>query len=685
MRALVAAALVLSSACSPLTSSSPHPTSGATSSPSDAPIPTLASTLTPIASDSPWSPTASAPTPAATATAEFEFIRWIGGYTILASEPGGPVSASQDVHVDQIAAVLDRVQIDTVEWLRVQYGSDRSGDFVQYGWAPAVADIDRDGGTHVDPVYEYINPECPAGQPSLAELGGLVPLQAVYCFGSTTLTFSPVQVRDEGSEESGIVEGTPEWLAEGGELVAYWLPEREDAGSIRLHVDPASDIAVPVQKWIEISGHLDDPLAARCERSSEYGGFVLENRGEAVQLCRGRFVVSGTRVLTEAEIPRQPLAPGPEPALRVGVSVRESRAPVSNLHSSSTVWTGDQLLVWGGWDAGGDPAGMTNDGFAYTPASTDWASIPAAPLVPRARSQIAWTGSELLVWGGEKDEDSQLSDGAAYDPVTGAWRVLSKSPLASGHYTASNWNGAEWWIAAENVTGGVDVAAYEPAADKWRTLPSVLDDYADPPTIAWTGSETLLMTAAGLFSMSKDAADWTQELPPGEFHAPALWAGDRLVMMADSPIGDNALDFAYLTHPVAWEPQTRAIVELPLPPRNVFEPVFAGSHLAFFEQGLAFDFAAGDWVRLDVTEAGRKALELVQNTAVWAGDRLVVWGGVDACTGEPSNRDRVLELVPQWALAHSFASSPSTQRFAVSTPSGTTGGTANSGGALFAC
>ena len=61
------------------------------------------------------------------------------------------------------------------------------------------------------------------------------------------------------------------------------------------------------------------------------------------------------------------------------------------------VWTGDEMLVFGGRNAGGDLA----DGAAYRPATGTWRplSVAGSPLARHDATEV-WTGSELLVFGG---------------------------------------------------------------------------------------------------------------------------------------------------------------------------------------------------------------------------------------------------------------------------------------------
>ena len=55
-------------------------------------------------------------------------------------------------------------------------------------------------------------------------------------------------------------------------------------------------------------------------------------------------------------------------------------------------------------------------------------SLPEAPPGP---GTTAWTGSELIGWGGGCCGDA-WSGGSAYDPATDAWRTLARTPLAPG-------------------------------------------------------------------------------------------------------------------------------------------------------------------------------------------------------------------------------------------------------------
>ena len=115
-------------------------------------------------------------------------------------------------------------------------------------------------------------------------------------------------------------------------------------------------------------------------------------------------------------------------------------APVPARTGSTGVWTGSRLIVWGGYGSDG-PMGAGNQGplgkgASYDPATNTWAALPASPLKARGGQQMVWTGREVLVWGGqvapsEADPDPLAvypRDGAAYDPAARTWRRMPTAP-----------------------------------------------------------------------------------------------------------------------------------------------------------------------------------------------------------------------------------------------------------------
>jgi hypothetical protein len=148
-----------------------------------------------------------------------------------------------------------------------------------------------------------------------------------------------------------------------------------------------------------------------------------------------------------------------------------------------SVWTGREVLFWGG----ADPL-KTTPGSAYDPATDAWRTLPPAPIAPdRSGTPFTWTGTELIVWGGyltgsrDVQRSGSAEGGAAFSPTTNEWRILPEAPIAprSGAafaWTGSEfvvWGGIEWMIGDGEPTKFGDGAAYNPATDQWHLLPDL--------------------------------------------------------------------------------------------------------------------------------------------------------------------------------------------------------------------
>jgi N-acetylneuraminic acid mutarotase len=151
----------------------------------------------------------------------------------------------------------------------------------------------------------------------------------------------------------------------------------------------------------------------------------------------------------------------------IGTWQRTAPAPIAGRDAHAMGWTGSEVIVWGGSNAETDLA----DGAAYNPSTDTWREIAPAPLTQRQWMPIVWTGAEIVVWGGSSFSINR-ADGAAYDPVNDSWRKLPRSPLRPRHYHSAVWSGSE-----VVVFGGYnyhrtfrDGAAYDPTSDTWRRI-----------------------------------------------------------------------------------------------------------------------------------------------------------------------------------------------------------------------
>ncbi|HWC14846.1 MAG TPA: kelch repeat-containing protein [Actinomycetota bacterium] len=168
---------------------------------------------------------------------------------------------------------------------------------------------------------------------------------------------------------------------------------------------------------------------------------------------------------------------------------RTSPAPIGGRWSHAATWTGSEMMVWGGGDADSD----LGDGAAYDPATDSWREIAPAPLAARQWMPITWTGSEVIVWGGSSYSTSKR-DGAAYDPASDSWRQLPRSPLKSRHYHSATWTGEELIVfGGYNYDRSfADGAAYNPTSNAWRKLPRAPIKPRFNHAAVWSSSEMVV-------------------------------------------------------------------------------------------------------------------------------------------------------------------------------------------------
>jgi hypothetical protein len=114
---------------------------------------------------------------------------------------------------------------------------------------------------------------------------------------------------------------------------------------------------------------------------------------------------------------------------------------------AKAVWDGRELLVVGGAPAprGGTPAPLARVGFAYDPATNRWRHLPPMESGRSAEAAV-WTGKQLLVWGGSQTADAGPPlippHGLAYDPRANRWSSLPQAPLLGRLDPTAVWTGS---------------------------------------------------------------------------------------------------------------------------------------------------------------------------------------------------------------------------------------------------
>jgi Galactose oxidase, central domain len=207
---------------------------------------------------------------------------------------------------------------------------------------------------------------------------------------------------------------------------------------------------------------------------------------------------------------------------------------VDRLATAATAWSDRELLVWGG--ATRDRR-VHADGAAFDPATGRWRPLPPAPQaqqLDRRGAGAVWTGRELLVWGGttpvggdRADGSMRPGDGLAYDPARGAWRRLRPPPRSlPASAGPALWTGRELLVVDASggrpvAGGGIGGAAYDPVADRWRQLapsPRLGGGQLLERTVLWAGTRLLVWS----FWTSRGGPAPTSADPDGV----ELWAYD---------------------------------------------------------------------------------------------------------------------------------------------------------------
>ena len=231
--------------------------------------------------------------------------------------------------------------------------------------------------------------------------------------------------------------------------------------------------------------------------------------------------------------------------------------------AGTSIWTGSEMIVWGGWFAT-----QIDTGARYQPATNSWTAVTTTGA-PAARSDhtAVWTGSEMIVWGGYNG--SYLNTGGRYNPATNTWTAVTTTgaPAGRGHHTAV-WTGSELIVWGGH--GGLSLntgGRYNPATDSWTAVTTTGAPAArSRHTAVWTGSE---MTVWGGRSERDDTAtrrsfndgarynpagnNWTAMITIGAptaraFHT-ALWTGGEMIVWGGATFvggSDSKGTFSYI-------------------------------------------------------------------------------------------------------------------------------------------
>lgn len=302
-----------------------------------------------------------------------------------------------------------------------------------------------------------------------------------------------------------------------------------------------------------------------------------------------------------------------------------SVGPLRGRQGNIAVWTGHEIIYWGG-----DRPGRAPEGAAYDPKADRWRRISRSVLTNRTDAGAVWTGREVVVFGGVNGGGRQ-SDGATYDPDNDRWRPITQSPLSGRIPLAAAWTGTEAIFVGSRgyglYDGLQDAAAYDPATDTWRSLPALPIQINEGSSV-WTGSELIVYgkfldrqrgvhgpdgRARGA-ALDPVAGHW-RDMPP----APLSGQSITLAWNGSETIGwdHNRYAAAYDRLSNAW----LTLPDLPLEGRDCLPRGTSAGTIVFATQcGQAAMFDRDRWVWEEV-EVPATAVD----PPVWTGQGLVLW------------------------------------------------------------
>jgi len=307
--------------------------------------------------------------------------------------------------------------------------------------------------------------------------------------------------------------------------------------------------------------------------------------------------------------------------------------------SHTAVWTGSEMIVWGGY--GGS---YFNTGGTYNPSTDSWAAISTvnAPSA-RAGHTAVWTGNEMIIWGG--DDGMSLNTGGRYNPTSNTWTATSTTNAPLGRLFHTAWSGSQmivWggWGEVEFNTGG----RYDPNTDGWTATSTINAPAARlDHSAVWTGGEMIVwggwnganyFNTGGKYSPSTDSweATTTSNAPSGRKFHTAVWTGAEMIVWAGDDGSNSGLNNGGRYDPNINSWVATSATSAPGPRFN-HTAVWTGSEMIVwggtdglqqFNTGGRYNPGTDDWTTTTTTNAPERR---AYHTAVWSSNEMIVWGG----------------------------------------------------------
>ena len=256
------------------------------------------------------------------------------------------------------------------------------------------------------------------------------------------------------------------------------------------------------------------------------------------------------------------------------------------------------MIIWGGWNGEGT-INIFNTGGRYDPATNNWAptTLTNAPE-PRRWHTSVWTGTEMIVWGGEAFYPLHLANtGGRYNPNTDTWTATSMTNAPSPRLShTAVWTGSQMivWGGGSYAVGNTG-GKYNPNTDSWTPTSTIGPPMLAGHTAVWTDKEMIVwggyngsihVNTGARYNPGTDTWATTSLLgpPDGRIGHAAIWTGDEMIVWGG----------------------------------------YNGQQDRFFNTGGRYSPTFDSWTATTTlaSPTGRNSF-----TAVWTGSRMIVWGG----------------------------------------------------------
>lgn len=316
-----------------------------------------------------------------------------------------------------------------------------------------------------------------------------------------------------------------------------------------------------------------------------------------------------------------------------------------------------------------DPFGVRPGCAPSPPAVADaagpgWDGLADAPLPVIAGSAKAWTGDELVVYGGDAGigrDTCPTAAGAAYDPSNGSWRRIADAPFAPLYQVQGLATPAGVFVTGQPCSsqrtpedsipgcepGGLAAAMYDPQRDRWDEIGVTDDAFAGLPNehvvyvLGWDGDQVVLRAPDRLLAYDPAADEWHRWPAPPTRFGDGLCVVDGGVVAVDVFRPDIIVDEVEDredTSPTVSVSHAGSAWSAPISsgtgagPSPAASPVCAGDDVLVID--VSFDSTTLRWT--SVSPAPPQVGYFQGGQTAWTGDRLAIVTQNALSTYEPS-------------------------------------------------